>query len=169
MKKTRQLIPAARRADMVVQEADGETLIYDLKSNKAHCLNRTAALVWKNCDGKRTAEELARKLESETGETVSVEVVWLAVAQLGRRRLLKEPVRRTHSSTLISRRELARRLGIATALTLPFIASIKAPAAIQAASGGCVNTAGAACGGANPPCCAPMRCSDPAGGTCFFP
>jgi hypothetical protein len=147
---------------LVVQEVDSETLLYDLKSHKAHCLNRTAALVWKYCDGKRTAEQVARKVEAELFAPVSSDVVWLAVDQLERLKLIEEPVEWGRASTPISRRELARRLGIATAVVaLPLITSIKAPAAIQAVSG--CGRAGAPCGGANPPCCPGFNCD----GICF--
>lgn len=157
MGNTRQLIPTARKDELVIEEVEGETLVYDLKSHKAHCLNRTAALVWKQCDGKLTAQEVASRLELELQTPVSAEVVWLAVEQLEKRRLLEEPVIHTYgSSARMSRREMARRLGIATALTLPFIASIKAPAAIQAGSCG---GGGAPCGPGLPECCVGFRCN----------
>lgn len=41
--------PIARKTDLVIQEADDEVLIYDLSTNKASCLNKTAAFVWQNC------------------------------------------------------------------------------------------------------------------------
>jgi hypothetical protein len=164
MGKARQLIPAARKADLVVEEVPGETLVYDLKSHKAHCLNRTAALVWKHCDGKRTAEQVARKVETELGTPVSAEVVWLAVEQLGRLRLLQEPVERAPGTGRISRREAVRRLGISAAVALPIITSILTPTAVQAASAGPCGAFNAPCGGANPPCCAGLFCGG--GGTC---
>jgi hypothetical protein len=158
MGNTRQLVPAARKAELVIQEVDSETLIYDLESHKAHCLNHTSALVWKYCDGKRTAEQVARKVEAELGTKVSPEVVWLAVDQLEKRRLLEAPLKTTFGAAAMSRRELARKLGIATALVaLPLITSINAPAAIQAVSG--CGRGGAPCGGANPPCCAGFNCN----------
>ena len=43
---------ARRREDgLIVREVDGETLVYDRRRHKAHCLNRAAALVWRQCDG----------------------------------------------------------------------------------------------------------------------
>lgn len=156
MGNTRQLIPAARKDELVIQEVEGETLVYDLKSHKAHCLNRTAALVWKQCDGQRTASEVALLLEQEIGTTVSTEVVQLAVEQLEKRSLLEDSFKPAFGSRRMSRRELARTLGVVTALTLPFIASIKAPAALQAGSCG-GNTA--ACGAGLPPCCPGFACN----------
>ena len=64
MGNTRQLIPAARKDELVIQEVEGETLVYDLKSHKAHCLNRTAALVWKRCDGRTRVGQITEFLQS---------------------------------------------------------------------------------------------------------
>ncbi len=51
MTPNEQARPLARKADLVTKEVADEVLVYDLKSHKAHCLNQTAALVWKYCDG----------------------------------------------------------------------------------------------------------------------
>ena len=64
---TRTQLPAARQAGLVVRELPGETLVYDLENNKAHCLNGTAALVWRRCDGQTTVAELAQTLHEELG------------------------------------------------------------------------------------------------------
>ena len=47
-----QYLPAARTSGLVVRELAEETLVYDEERHRAHCLNRTAALVWRHCDGK---------------------------------------------------------------------------------------------------------------------
>ncbi len=54
-RNSKQPLPVARHKNLIVKELPDETLIYDLDSDKAHCLNQTAALVWKNCDGTRSA------------------------------------------------------------------------------------------------------------------
>jgi hypothetical protein len=161
--KSRQPVPAARRSGIVVQEADGEILIYDLKSHRAHCLNPTAALVWKHCDGKRTVEQLAQELCSKTGESLSTDAVWLAVDQLEKSRLLQEPVNRRPDERRLSRRQLMLRIGISAAATLPFIKTIDAPAALQAASCAGVEER---CGPGFRNCCPPFACGD---GFCFDP
>ena len=46
METTRALMPRARQDELVVEELQDETLVYDLERHKARCLNRTAALVW---------------------------------------------------------------------------------------------------------------------------
>ena len=53
------LKPVARKRELVVQESGEETLVYDLVSNRASCLNQTSALVWKHCDGSKTIGDIA--------------------------------------------------------------------------------------------------------------
>jgi len=50
----------ARQNGIVVQEMPDEVLVYDLDSNKAHCLNQSAALVWKSCDGTNTVGDIVK-------------------------------------------------------------------------------------------------------------
>ena len=52
--------PRSRKEGLVIEELGDEILIYDTVNDRAHTLNRTAALVWKLCDGKRTVSEIAR-------------------------------------------------------------------------------------------------------------
>jgi hypothetical protein len=161
MATTRQFIPTACKDELIIKEVEGETLVYDLKSHKAHCLNKTAALVWKHCDGKRTVEQVTRKLEAEVGKPVPQEVVWIALDQLERLKLLQAPIERASGRARISRREAVRRLGITTAVALPLVTSILAPEAVQAAS--------VPCGGNRDPCddthpcCKGFNCD----GVCF--
>lgn len=142
--------PTARRDRLIVRELESETLVYDQARNEAHCLNHTAALVWKHCDGRTTVDEIARLLGDELmliGDeqqtAVDPKLVWLALAQLRRRRLLLERVPRgaTKSAQFsnvgrprISRRELALRLGQAMVIALPLITTIAAPQPASAAS-----------------------------------
>ena len=60
-------VPKARQEQLIVKELPDELLIYDLQSDKAHCLNETAALVWKNCDGHKTVEQLRELMEENAG------------------------------------------------------------------------------------------------------
>ncbi len=52
-------VPIARKEGLVIQEMPEEVLVYDLDTNKAHCLNQTAAFVWKSCDGRNSVAEKA--------------------------------------------------------------------------------------------------------------
>jgi Coenzyme PQQ synthesis protein D (PqqD) len=129
-----QLIPEARREGLVVQELSDEVLVYDRERNKAHCLNRTAALVWSHCDGNSSVAEMARAIEEETNEPVDDDLIWLGVEQLSKTHLLQENAMMPEHKTGLSRREVIRRIGLAAAVALPVVTSIVAPTAAQAAN-----------------------------------
>ena len=129
----KQSIPLARKESLVIKELPDETLVYDRERDKAHCLNSTAALVWKNCDGKRTITQLRELLEADAGSPVPVEMVWLALDQLENFQLLDDaPLQKFHLAG-ISRRNLVKRIGFAV-LALPVIISITAPPALAQGS-----------------------------------
>jgi len=123
--------PQAREDGLVVQELEDETLVYDLGSHKAHCLNRAAAAVWRLCDGTRDEAALARLLGKGLADPVEGDVVRLALRDLARARLLREPL---SAPLRVSRRRLIQRLGQAAAL--PLVISIVSPTAAQAATCG---------------------------------
>ena len=45
-----------------VERLAGETLVYDLRRHRAHCLNPAATLVWRCCDGRTTVASAAARL-----------------------------------------------------------------------------------------------------------
>ena len=158
----KQVSPLARRDSLIVKELPDETLVYDRKSDEAHCLNLTAAIVWKNCDGKKTVAELRQTLASQTDSPVPEEVVWLALDQLKKFKLLENGSdASSYQMRGINRRELVRRVGFA-ALALPLIVSITAPTAMAQASG---LAPGRCCG--NPSQCASNNCAQTP--TCVSP
>jgi hypothetical protein len=121
-------LPRARKDKLIIKELADETLVYDRENDKAHCLNQTAARIWKNCDGNRTVSELAALLAAETSSTVPDEVVWLALDQLEKFDLLDDAPKMSFQFAGMNRRELVRRIGLG-ALALPLIISINAPTA----------------------------------------
>jgi hypothetical protein len=135
-------VPHARKDGLVVQELAEEMLVYDLERHKAHCLNHTAAWIWKHCDGRTTVAEIARLLQAELKRPVDEEMIWFAVDQLGRDHLLRERIMRPAETVGMSRRELVKQLGMAAIVALPLVTSIVSPTAIQAAT--CLGS-GAAC------------------------
>lgn len=142
--------PVARKDGLVIQELPDEILVYDLDSDKAHCLNQTAALVWKRCDGRTTTESIARSLTTELHAPVDEKVVWLALDQLGRNDLLEQRPVPPPMLAGLNRREMVRVLGIAAAVTVPLVTSILAPTPSQAAS--CLAN-GQPCPGGPSTCC----------------
>lgn len=126
--------PLARTEGLVIQELPDEVLVYDRQRDKAHCLNQTAALVWKNCDGKTTVTNIAKRLERELKTTVDENVVWYALNQLSKDNLLVENVAPPALLAGMSRREMVRVLGVAAVVAVPLVTSIVAPTPAQAAT-----------------------------------
>ena len=130
--KSTAALPRARKDGLVVKELVNETLVYDLERDEAHCLNQTAALVWKRCDGKTTIAKMTSVLQEQSDTSVSADVVWLAVKQL-RHFHLVDSYDETVAVPSVSRRNLVLKYAPA-ALVLPLILSISAPTAAQAST-----------------------------------
>lgn len=139
MMKNSQL-PVARKQGLVVQEMPEEVLIYDLDTNKAHCLNNTAAFVWKSCDGNNSISDIAKMFETEVGKNVPEDLIWLALEQLNDKNLL-------HGESAVlskgnTRREVIKKIGLTSMIALPIVASLAAPTSVMAtASCACVTAA----------------------------
>ncbi len=127
-------LPKASSSQLVTREVAGELLVYDRTSDRAHCLNRTAAMVWERCDGVTTVEEACQSLEAELKVPVADEVVWAALDQLRESHLLPESFMLPATFKQMSRRTLMRRLGVAAAVSIPLVTSIVAPTAASAAT-----------------------------------
>ena len=136
-----ELMPRARTRDLVIEALSDETLVYDLRRHRAHCLNRAAALVWARCDGRTTVAGAAAMLEEQLqlsglGRASAESLVRTGLDQLARARLLDAapgtPVRRPR----VSRREVLRALGLtgAAALLPPLVETIVSPVSAEAAS-----------------------------------
>ncbi len=143
--------PRAREEGLIIKYLPEEVLVYDLAREKAHCLNPAAALVWKYCDGDKTARQIKDAMERETQTTIDERLVWLALEQLEAFDLIVGKIQRPAILKDMSRRELIRRIGV-TAVAIPAIISIVAPTAQAQAS----------CTGNNQPdgcpCGSPSQC-----------
>jgi hypothetical protein len=140
--RTLNLDPLARKEGLVVEQMPDEVLVYDLDRHKAHCLNRTAAFVWQQCDGKSDASTIARRMEKEFKAIVNDDLVYLALDQLGKDHLLENRVALPAEMVNVSRRQVMRKIGLATAVALPVVISIMSPTAANAVT--CI-AAGATC------------------------
>ena len=149
--------PIARKSGLVVQEVPDEVLVYDLETNKAHCLNQSAAMIWKSCDGNNSVSEIAKLVESQAGGKVTEDFVWLAIDQLSENNLLEKVIPSNFEGT--SRREVIKKIGLASMVAIPVIASLVAPqSALAAASCACVNVS--SCGNSpNAGCPSTTRCN----------
>ena len=154
--------PKARHEDLIVRPIDGEVLIYDLNSKKAHCLNETSALVWSLCDGQRTASEISRAMTKTLRSQIQEELVWLALVDLQSRQLLSGIPQVELSLKGLSRRDIIRRVGVTSLVALPLISSLVSPAAAQSSS--CL-AEGATCSDSAGTCCPGLECN-PSCGQC---
>ena len=155
--------PKSRSEKLIQRQLDGDLLLYDLDSFKAHSLNPSAALVFELCDGKRSVEELARTVAERLGMDDGAPIVHLALDRLHAAKLL-EKGSFAATTKVISRRELLKALGAAASL-LPVVSSLLAPTALSAASTIAVGT----CTGRMSPNCGtplPSKCF-PNGGNTF--
>ena len=124
--------PQRRKDGLVVKELPDEVLVYDRERHRAHCLNPTAALVFKQCDGETSVEEIARLLRAHLDAPTDEQWVHLALDRLEKAHLLQPPREGARERNRLSRRELLRRAGLASAALLPIVTSLLAPSPAEA-------------------------------------
>jgi hypothetical protein len=151
--------PKARQDGLVLRELREELLVYDTETHDAHCLNSTAAFVWKQCDGTTSVAEIADRVRAELGAEIEDEMVWVALEDLWTRQLLEGEAAPAREGTM-SRSQALRRVGIAAAVSVPVITSVVAPKAAHAAT--CI-ASGQPCAQGQT-CCPSTPC--PQSGTC---
>jgi hypothetical protein len=128
-------MPQARRSGLIIQEVDSEILIYDQDTNKAHCLNQTAAKVWKYCDGETTLADACSALSRDLETPVDEKLVWYAVDQFSKDNLLEKEIEPPAFIIAgMNRRQMVRTLGLAAVVAVPLVTSIVAPTPVQAAT-----------------------------------
>ena len=127
--------PKARVTDIVVSEYRDEFLIYDLKSHKCHSLNATACSVWKKSNGKRTVEQIALEIDEDSDREIREGLVLLALSELTKRNLVDSAERPVYG--WLERREMIKKIGVASVIALPLVLSVTAPTAAMAQSMNC--------------------------------
>src|SRR5439155_26168802 len=85
------MLPLARREALRVEELSDELMVYDVDRHKAHCLSPIAAMVWRDCDGRKTVEEISAGLQ-RNGVKADEEMVWTVLHRLGKWDLLQERI-----------------------------------------------------------------------------
>ena len=120
-------LPKARTKNLLEQNLKNETLIYDLTIDKAFNLNETSTIVYKACGQNQTFAELKRKYN------FTDDFIYLALDELKRENLLND-VSYQSPFAGVSRREIIKKVGLATMFVLPLISGLVAPKASEAAS-----------------------------------
>ena len=129
--------PTSRTNELVTLKVGKEILIYDLRNNRAFCLNEACAAVWNLCDGSRSIEEIERFLEARKGKKIGPELVWLALEQLLENKLLERRVSFEAPVHGLSRREVIRKIGFTSSVAIPIVSCLVAPLPTMAQSTVC--------------------------------
>ena len=156
--------PKARQADLILQRVSSEVVIYDLRIDRAIHLNEQLTRVWNRSDGQSSIQDIADSIAADTGDSVTVEIVELALEQLAERELLLEVERVDEDeSASMSRREMLQKACVASLVMLPALSAITVPTPTSAASG-------AACPGlGNDPDCCPCTANGNCASGCCAP
>jgi hypothetical protein len=126
--------PLARKIELVEQQLNGELLIYDLRINKAYCLNETSTLVYQLCNGKNTVAEISNLISKKLNQPVTEDLVWLALDGFKKDNLLEQSEQFEINFNNLSRRQVIRKIGLGSMVMLPLISSLVAPTSAQAQS-----------------------------------
>ncbi len=128
------MYPLARTTDLIIEELPSETVVYDKKRNRVHCLNQAASLILRHCDGQTSVDEIARLLSHAVGVPADANIVRLGLRDLNDCDLLEAE---SASLETVPRRELLNRLsalGAAFICLFPVVTSITAPTPAMAKS-----------------------------------
>lgn len=118
------------KANLVVEEVDDETLVYDLDQHRAHCLNPTAGFLFRSADGRRSVADLTSMVEREFG-AASPEVVRLGLERLRKAGLLAWEAAPERDP--VSRRQMLQRVAV-LGILLPTVMTLVSPFPAQAAT-----------------------------------
>ena len=87
---TADILPKARKIDLVVKDLGEEILIYDVNSSKAHSLNETISFIWSKCDGKTTFKTVEKELTKKLDTLIERDFIELALKELKEANLLED-------------------------------------------------------------------------------
>jgi hypothetical protein len=126
-RKSEAPLPRALRDGVLTTDLGDELVVYDSKQHRGHCLNRSAAVVYRSLDGQASMGDVVARLREELDGPADEDTVWMALEGLDEAQLLDGPLDRPASRD-VSRRSMLGRLG-ATAALVPAILSVTAPPA----------------------------------------
>ena len=117
--------PRARRSGFLLRPVVDQLVVFDKARQRLHVLSRTAAVVWRLCDGERTVAELIEPVGRELGVPADESLITLALQQLDEAQLLEVHLARAPGEDSVSRREMLHRTAAALAagVLLPTITS----------------------------------------------
>jgi hypothetical protein len=122
-----------QRTNAISRQLEGELIVYALETHHAHSLNRTAAEVWKSCDGKTTVTEMVTSLGNRL-PGIDEQVLLVTLAELQKAGLLVRSTFSLSQASSRSRRDVLRKLGKVAAIAFPIVTSIVVPTPSMALS-----------------------------------
>jgi len=122
-----------KRIEALTREFHDELLVYDGEKHKAHCLNKTAAVVWLECRGDATVPEIAKKLEGYFHSSDDT-LVRLSVAKLRKAGLLEKTEAVLDGRESLNRRDVLKRIRLMAVVALPLVTTMLVPLPAAAAS-----------------------------------
>jgi hypothetical protein len=131
--------PRVRQEGLLLEELPTELLVYDRKSHKAHCLNASAASVFRIADGSLSIAEISRAASERLQAPFDEHLTWMALEQLDKNGLLE-------TALPLSPEGQGRRQAIAigaAAILAPLVMVMTAPTPAYAQSSPPSSTAGA--------------------------
>ena len=131
------MLLSQRTADLHIEQLDGETVVYDQRTNAAHCLNAVAAHVWQHidsCDSKAALIESVRKGVDADADVSDVEQALRELLDAGLLENGSLPAGAAATNKGMTRRSAAK-AALAAGVALAFVTTITAPAAAQTISG----------------------------------
>jgi hypothetical protein len=135
-------LPFALTTGFTAEEIDGGGLIiFDEQGEQVLGLNRSAALVWRSCDGNRSVSDLVEVLTAELGEQADRDQVLIALDELEKHGLIDSGYeRRDPNAARLSRRQFIRRVGIAAAVAVGVVPVVHSLAVPSPAAGSTLGT-----------------------------
>jgi hypothetical protein len=90
---------------------------------------------------KRTVTEISQSLSKKLNEPMTEDVIWLALDNFKKDNLLEDNEHFEINFNGLTRRQVIKKIGFASMITLPFVSSVVAPNAAMAASGLAISSA----------------------------
>lgn len=123
---------ATEREHLAVESVGDELLIYDRRSDVAHCLGEVAACVWSRCEDGASLDDLVMAVAPfiDVAGADGEPLVLRALGELQEKDLIKTPV----VATTVSRRAMLKRAaGVGVAATMvPLVVSATVPKSADA-------------------------------------
>lgn len=122
-----------KRIRALTRQLNGELIVYDAQTHKAHCLNETAAIVWQECNGEATVRDITNKLEDKLQSDTEA-IVQFAIMKLDKARLLEKGDALQVEGELWNRRDLLKRIRMVALVAIPVVTTMLVPTPARAAS-----------------------------------